>query len=88
MSAARTDKLVTEESPLCDTAAGAFCEAPHFQYIVSGEMKIVTADGAEHMMRAGDIAKLEAGHDAWVVGSQPVIVVDFQGMVDYAKNRK
>jgi hypothetical protein len=25
------------------------------------------------------------GHDAWVVGNEPVVVVDFQGMVDYAK---
>jgi hypothetical protein len=25
------------------------------------------------------------GHDAWVVGNEPVVVVDFQGMADYAK---
>jgi hypothetical protein len=25
------------------------------------------------------------GHDAWVVGNEPVVVVDFQGMVEYAK---
>jgi hypothetical protein len=26
-----------------------------------------------------------AGHDAWVVGNEPVVVVDFQGLRDYAK---
>jgi len=30
---------------------------------------------------------LESGHDAWVVGNEPVVVVDFQGMLDYAKSR-
>ena len=61
------------------------CEAPHFQYVVSGEMKLVTADGAEYAIRSGDVIKIGAGHDAWVVGDEPVVVVDFQGMADYAK---
>ena len=26
------------------------------------------------------------GHDAWVVGNEDVVVVDFQGMADYAKH--
>jgi len=26
-----------------------------------------------------------SGHDAWVVGNEPAVVVDFQGMLDYAK---
>lgn len=28
---------------------------------------------------------LGAGHDAWVVGNEPAVVIDFQGMVDYAQ---
>jgi len=28
---------------------------------------------------------IEPGHDGWVVGNEPAIVVDFQGMLDYAK---
>ena len=28
---------------------------------------------------------LPTGHDGWVVGNEPVVVVDFQGMADYAK---
>ena len=28
------------------------------------------------------------GHDGWVVGDEPVVMVDFQGMVDYAKAAK
>jgi uncharacterized protein YjlB len=44
-------------------------------------------DGTELECRAGDVSLLPSGHDAWVVGSEPVVIVDFQGMVDYAKAR-
>ena len=77
-------KWSTHVKPLAKTA---LCEAPHFQYFLSGEMKVVTADGAEFMVRAGDVLKIGAGHDAWVVGNETVVAVDFQGMVDYAKPR-
>ena len=60
------------------------CEAPHFQYHVSGVLKVKMDDGAEKEFKAGDISFLPSGHDAWVVGKEPVVVVDFQGMVDYA----
>jgi len=61
------------------------CEAAHFQYQISGVMKVIMDDGTELECRAGDVSLLPPGHDAWVVGDEPVIVVDFQGMVDYAK---
>ena len=61
------------------------CEAPHFQYHVSGTLRVRTDDGTERDLKAGDVSSLGAGHDAWVVGNEPVVVVDFQGMKDYAK---
>jgi len=61
------------------------CEAPHFQYHVSGTLRIKMDDGTEIECKAGDVSFLPTGHDAWVVGNEPVVVVDFQGMVDYAK---
>jgi hypothetical protein len=42
-------------------------------------------DGTEGDFKVGDFSMLGAGHDAWVIGDEPVVVVDFQGMVDYAK---
>ncbi len=62
------------------------CEAPHFQYHVSGTLHVVMDDGTEKDVKAGEVSLLGAGHDAWVVGNEPVVVVDFQGMFDYAKN--
>lgn len=67
-------------------AAGTeWCEAPHFQYHVSGRLHVQMADGAEFEAVAGDITSLPAGHDAWVVGAEPVVLVDFWGATDYAK---
>jgi hypothetical protein len=63
------------------------CEAPHFQYHVSGTLHVKMDDGSEMDLKAGDIAYLPSGHDAWVVGKEPVVVVDFQGMLDYAKEQ-
>lgn len=68
--------------PLAKTKS---CEAPHFQYHVSGTMHVVMDDGTERDCKAGDVSLLPPGHDAWVVGNEPVVIVDFQGMVDYAK---
>ena len=42
-------------------------------------------DGTEFDCKAGDVSLLPSGHDAWVVGNEPAVVVDFQGMLDYAK---
>jgi hypothetical protein len=63
------------------------CEAPHFQYHISGVLKVLMDDGTEFECRPGDVSFLPSGHDAWVVGDQPVVIVDFQGMIDYAKYR-
>ena len=63
------------------------CEAPHFQYHVSGVLRIRMDDGTEFDCKPGDVSLLPSGHDAWVIGSEPAIVVDFQGMIDYANSQ-
>ncbi|UXR65945.1 cupin domain-containing protein [Bdellovibrio bacteriovorus] len=60
------------------------CEAPHFQYHVSGILRIKMDDGTEIECKPGDVSLVPPGHDAWVVGNEPVVIVDFQGMIDYA----
>jgi hypothetical protein len=75
-------KWSTSLQPLVKTKS---CEAPHFQYHVSGRLKVVMDDGQEFECKAGDVSLLPMGHDAWVLGNEPAVVVDFQGMLDYAK---
>ena len=68
--------------PLAKTSS---CEAPHFQYHVSGKLAIRMDDGTEFVAGPGDITSLPKGHDAWVVGEEPVVVVDWFGASDYAR---
>jgi hypothetical protein len=68
--------------PLANTPS---CEAPHFQYHVSGTLGIRMDDGTEIVARPGDITSLPKGHDAWVIGNEPVVVVDWFGATNYAK---
>ena len=44
-------------------------------------------DGTVLECKAGDVSLLPVGHDAWVVGNEQVVVVDFRGMSDYAKGK-
>jgi hypothetical protein len=62
------------------------CEAPHFQYHVSGRLAIRMDDGTEFIAGPGDVTSLPKGHDAWVVGDEPVVVVDWFGASNYAKS--
>lgn len=61
------------------------CQVAHFGYQLSGRLTTRMDDGTEITSKAGDVLNIPPGHDAWVVGTEPVVVVDFQGMVDYAK---
>ena len=75
-------KWSTCVKPLAKTKS---CEAAHFGYQISGTLITAPDNGPEITSKAGDVVLLHPGHDAWVVGNEPVVVIDFQGMVDYAK---
>ena len=68
--------------PIVQTAS---CEAPHFQYHLAGALAIQMDDGTEFVAKPGDVTSLPSGHDAWVVGDEPVVVVDWFGASNYAK---
>jgi hypothetical protein len=61
------------------------CEVPHFQYHVSGRLAIRMDDGTELIAGPGDITSLPSGHDGWVVGDEPAVVIDWYGASSYAK---
>ena len=61
------------------------CQAPHTLYQISGRMKVVMEDGAQVEIGAGEVAVIPPGHDAWVVGNEPVVAIDITGIKDYAK---
>src|SRR5437899_11654840 len=72
----------TSVKPLAKTSS---CQAPHLQYHVSGRIHVLMDDGSEMEFGPGDVSLLPPGHDAWVVGDEPAIVIDISGMGEYAK---
>jgi uncharacterized protein YjlB len=61
------------------------CQAPHLAYVLSGRMKAVMDDGQEIEFGPGDVMLLPPGHDAWVVGEERCVAIDFGGFGNYAK---
>ncbi|MGA8369612.1 MAG: cupin domain-containing protein [Acidimicrobiales bacterium] len=61
------------------------CQAAHLGYFISGRMKIVMDDGQEMEFGPGDFMGCASGHDAWIVGDEPCVVIDWQGFADYAR---
>jgi quercetin dioxygenase-like cupin family protein len=66
-------------------AGTELCEAPHFQYHLAGTMRIQMADGTQFDARPGAVTSLPAGHDAWVIGDEDVVTIDWFGASEYAK---
>lgn len=66
-------------------AGTEFCEAEHIQYHLSGRLHVRMQDGSELEFVAGDLARIAPGHDAWVVGEEPVVVIDVAGMRNFAR---
>lgn len=66
-------------------AGTELCEAPHFQFHAAGVLGIRMADGSELEAHPGDVTALPHGHDAWVVGNEPVVVIDWWGASNYGK---
>jgi quercetin dioxygenase-like cupin family protein len=61
------------------------CVFHHFQYVLAGRMRVKMADGSEFEVEAGQVLDLPPGHDAWVVGNDPFVAVDWTGTSNYAK---
>lgn len=68
--------------PLAGTES---CQIAHAAYVLSGTMTVRMDDGAEDTFTAGDVLICPPGHDAWIVGDQPCVVIDWEGFGEYAK---
>jgi quercetin dioxygenase-like cupin family protein len=68
-------------------AGTELCMAPHQQYQLQGRVHLVLADGTEADQGPGDVVSIPPGHDAWVVGDEPVVAIDWQGASVWAAKR-
>ena len=55
------------------------CQATHNLYVVSGRMVVVPADGEQFEIGPGDFVFIAPGHDAWTVGDEPCVMIDWTG---------
>jgi mannose-6-phosphate isomerase-like protein (cupin superfamily) len=61
------------------------CQAAHTAYIISGRIHVRMDDGTEVESGPGEVAYTPPGHDGWVVGNEPLVMLDFSGLENYAK---
>jgi ethanolamine utilization protein EutQ (cupin superfamily) len=69
-------------------AGTASCEVAHLMHVVSGRMGVRMDDGTEVKFGPGDVGTIPPGHDAWIIGQEPFVGIDFQGGALYAKPQK
>ena len=64
------------------------CQVHHLGYVLSGHLHIEMTDGASLEVMGGDAFEIPPGHDAWVIGDEPWISVDWAGRRLFAKSPK
>jgi hypothetical protein len=60
------------------------CELEHIGYVVSGRIHIEHEDGTALELGPGDAYRIAPGHDAWVVGDEPFVGMEFKSAGEYA----
>ena len=61
------------------------CENHHVGYALSGHMHVVDAAGIGTEIGAGDAYDIAPGHDAWIVGNDNFVGLEFSSAAEYAK---
>jgi uncharacterized cupin superfamily protein len=61
------------------------CQVEHIGYVLQGRMAVRMDDGTEHEVGPGDTFHMPAGHDAWTVGDEACVLLDFGGLRGYAQ---
>jgi hypothetical protein len=61
------------------------CQARHVGVVHSGRLAIKHEDGTELEIGPGEAYVIEPGHDAWVVGEEAAVVIEFDAEGETAK---
>jgi class 3 adenylate cyclase len=72
----------SDVKPIAGTAT---CQFHHVGVTISGRLRVQMADGVELEVGPGDVFEFPPGHEAWVVGDEPWVSVDFEAMRNYAR---
>jgi hypothetical protein len=66
-------------------AGTQWCQSHHFGYSVSGHLRVQMSDGVELEVGPEEVFEIPPGHDAWVLGDEPFVTIDFEAMRGFAK---
>jgi hypothetical protein len=77
-------KWSADVKPLAGTDS---CQIAHSSYVVSGRLHVAMSDGQQLALGPGDAHLVGPGHDAWVVGDEPCVIIDFIPASDTAGGR-
>ena len=69
-------RWTTDVRPIAGTE---LCEIHHMGYVISGRLGIEMRDGSTLECNTGDIFEIPPGHDAWVIGDEPWVSIDWRG---------
>jgi hypothetical protein len=61
------------------------CQVDHLGVVVSGRLHIAHDDGTEVDLGPGDVYRIAPGHDAWVIGDEPFVGVEFSSADRFAR---
>ncbi|MGH3019334.1 MAG: hypothetical protein ACRDNR_04125, partial [Gaiellaceae bacterium] len=61
------------------------CQHHHKGVVISGQMEVETDAGARRRIGAGEALEVPPGHDAWVVGDEPMVTIEFTGVRGWGK---
>jgi mannose-6-phosphate isomerase-like protein (cupin superfamily) len=79
----RFDEGARWSTDLKDHAGTDWCLLPHVGVVLSGTLHVVMDDGSEEEFSANEVMMLPPGHDAWTVGDEPCVFVEFSKGNDY-----
>lgn len=68
---------------LKDYAGTQLCELPQVALVISGTLGVEMSDGTYEQFSSGDVMLLPPGHDAWTVGDEACVFVEFSRGNDY-----
>lgn len=77
-------KWSTSVKPIVKTNS---CQVHHAGYVISGQTEVVMDNGTKIRLGPGDAFEVPPGHDAWVVGNDPFVFLEFIGAEEFAKRK-
>jgi class 3 adenylate cyclase len=63
-----------------------WCQYHHQGFVISGHMTVITSTGAQRALGPGNAFNIPPGHDAWVVGDEPFVSIEFRGVRSWGKS--